>query len=115
MLVGDWSWRLLGEPRYIILSFTNQSTVSCLRRLWFLCIVGLFIYFFMQNGVFIGGRQHQQITANARKGHLCLIRTSADQEESLHTVQRLCPYVVRERCACAQFLYLYLFVCQQSQ
>lgn len=69
--------------------------------------------FFMQNCVFIGGRQHQQITANARKGHLCLIRTSADQEESLHTVQRLCPYMVREQCA--QFLYLYLFVCQQLQ
>lgn len=48
-----------------------------------------------------GGRKHKQVPAYPWKSHLCPIRTGTNQEEGLHTLQRVCPYMVREQCACA--------------
>ena len=45
--------------------------------------------------VITGGCKHQQIPAYPWKGHLCPVGTVTDQQEGLHTVQRVCPDMVR--------------------
>lgn len=47
--------------------------------------------------IFTGGCKHQQIFTDSREGHLCSVGASAVPEEGLHTIQRICPDVVRNQ------------------
>lgn len=96
-----WTWQAASDltrlrPAETDSGYTHTHTQAMTLENFSLSLLDIFLFLLSSLCVFVGGCQHQQIPADPWKSHLCFVRTSANQKEGLHPVQRVHPHMVRD-------------------